>query len=492
MIFVAVVLAILAAFGWFFGTIQGLLRIALGTPLPLLLALIWIGASIATIQRRRSGRTGIRPQVHAIALGLLLVLLDTIAYPIRMTNWAARYESSLARTTVAPESEFLPRRVLPMEVADQFARGAQTDAQFVYGEIHPTLGTAPLNRGRLVWQAASRPNSFIGTWTSGLRSIVEVDADTTKPEVHVYQMDLPVGGEGNINDFALVIHRSIDPLSEVLPPVYDVGARQAIVPLVRTIWGIPRYEGVVVFDAAGNTTKLDWHAAAARYPHLRLYPESLVRWQADAWGSWRSGVMGYFNKRGVLELANIGDNPPPTLLDDPHHAWWVVPMEPVGKSFGLAGLLFVDPSSGNGVFWNTASQNVMSPSLAIGVAEGDPRIAQLKDAAALEPILAIIHGQVNWLVPIAPSSRSQVQSLALVNAHDRSTVVAPTFAQVFAPPSQDACGIVGSGKGGGSAVQPSVGALGTATMSYDQRIAITQRLVTELQAQLDTLRRAVH
>lgn len=489
MIFVAVVLAILAALGWFFGTIQGLLRIALDTPLPLLLGVLWLGASIVTLRRRRRGLGGAAPQVFAIALGLFIFALDAVAYPIRITNWAQRYEHSLTKSNGAPEADFLPRRVLPMEVADQFARGAQADAQFVYGEIHPTLATSPLNRGRLVWQAASRPNSFIGTWTSGLKSIVEVDADTTKPEVHVYQMNLPLGGEGNVNDFALVIHRSIDPFSEVLPPVYDVGARQAIVPLVRTIWGIPRYEGVVVFDAAGNTSKLDWHAAAARYPHLRLYPESLVRWQADAWGTWRSGIMGFFNKRGVLELADIGGNPPPTLLDDPRHAWWVVPMEPVGKSFGLAGLLFIDPSSGHGTFWNTASQNVMSPSRAIGVAEGDPRIAQLKDAAALEPILAIIHSQVNWLVPIAPSSRSQVQSLALVNAHDRSTVVAPTFAQVFAPATQDASGVTGNVRGG--QVQQSLGSPGTTALSYDQRIALTQRLVTELQAQLDTLRKAV-
>ncbi|MGI9090615.1 MAG: hypothetical protein ACR2GG_05885, partial [Gemmatimonadaceae bacterium] len=210
--------------------------------------------------------------------------------------------------------------------------------------------------------------------------------------------------------------------------------------------------------------------------------------------TWRSGIMGHFNKRGVLELADIGGNPPPTLLDDPRHAWWVVPMEPVGRSYGLAGLLFIDPSSGRGIFWNTASQNVMSPSRAIGVAEGDPRIAQLKDAAALEPILAIIHGQVNWLVPIAPSSRSQVQSLALVNAHDRSTVVAPTFAQVFAPPTQDATGLTGGTRAAQVLLQPGTTSgttSGTTVMSYDQRIALTQRLVTELQAQLDTLRRAV-
>lgn len=490
MIFVAIVLAILAALGWFFGFIQGVLRIALDNPLPLILGIIWLGASIVTLRRRKRGLRGVASPVFAIALGIFVFLLDAVAYPIRMTNWAQGYENSLTRTNVAPDTEFLPRRVLPMEVADQFARGAQADAQFVYGEIHPTLATSPLNRGRLVWQAASRPNSFIGTWTSGLKSIVEVDADTTKPEVHVYQMNLPVGGEGNVNDFALVIHRSIDPFSEVLPPVYDVGARQAIVPLVRTIWGIPRYEGVVVFDSAGNTTKLDWHTAAAHYPHLRLYPESLVRWQADAWGTWRSGIMGHFNKRGVLELAEIGGNPPPTLLDDARHAWWVVPMEPVGKSYGLAGLLFIDPSSGRGTFWNTASQNVMSPSRAIGVAEGDPRIAQLKDAAALEPNLAIIHGQVNWLVPIAPSSRSQVQSLALVNAHDRSTIVAPTFAQVFAPPTQDATALTGSARA--AQLQQPGSAPGMATLSYEQRIALTQRLVSELQAQLDTLRRAVH
>lgn len=420
--------------GWLLGFDQAVLRIAVDSPFITAIVLSSALAFLFSLAGRMSA-----PWIGFI---FLLAIVGVVSYPIRMANWAQGYEHALSHRTSAPDTNFLPRRVLPIEVADQFARGAQTDAQYVYGDLQPTLATSPLNKGRLVWQAASQPNSFVGHFTSGLSSIVEVDADTTKRNTTVYPMNLPRGGEGNFNDFALIIHRTIDPIAQVLAPVYDVSRHEAIVPLVHLVWGIPSFHGLVVFDATGTITRLTLAQGVKRYPTLRLYPEELVNWQASKWGAWRSGVSGHFTKKNVLELADIGGNPPPTLLDDTNRATWVVPMEPQGKSYGLAGLLFVDPATGHGTFWNTASQNVISPSQAISIAEGDARVAQLKNSVALEPKLAIIHGQINWLVPIAPANQSQIQSLALVNAHDRSMTVAPTFAQVFAPPTQDAKGLV--------------------------------------------------
>jgi hypothetical protein len=480
-VFIVVLLVCaLGSAGWYMGFVQALLRLALNNPSTALFVtglLLLVIASVVRDRRGSHGRVVERIATACCAVSLILLVM----YPFRITTWAQEYERGTTHTTTAPQRTFLPRRVLPMDVAEQFARGAQNDSRYSYEALHPTVSTVGAVPGRrLVWQAAAQPNSFVGYWSSGVDHIIEVDADTTRPTVQTYPMHLPRGGEGNFNDFQLVIHRSLDPLSEVGPPVYDLAAGVAIVPLVRWVWGVPRFRGLAVFDTAGTATLVSRSDAAARYPHLRLYSEALVRWEAETWTGWRSGFTGRFlTQAGVFEIAEVGDNPPPTLLDNAEQSTWVVPLEPKGQSYGLAGLLFVDPTSGARTWWNTGGTQVVSPSRALGIAMGDMRISQLKDAHPKEPKLAIRDGQIHWLVPIVPSSNSQVQSLVLVNATSREVVVAPTAAQVFAPVAKDAAGVTNAGS-------PSVGSAGSGAGVTAQLRAIQQTLRL-LQAQVDSL-----
>lgn len=88
--------------------------------------------------------------------------------------------------------------------------------------------------------------------------------DTTSPRVQEHRLDLPVGGEGKFNSFALIISRRIAPLDEALPAVYDIARREAVVPLLRTVWGIPCLTGLVVFAQSGEVTRYAWDVAQQR------------------------------------------------------------------------------------------------------------------------------------------------------------------------------------------------------------------------------------
>jgi hypothetical protein len=416
----AVVLAGLAAIGWWLGFVQFWLRVALNSPMAVTsLVLLGVTGARAIITQRVS-----TPLVGATVLAVLAMFVAT---PVRYTTWARTYEQGLRRSETAPFTTIVPGRVLPQSVADQFSRSLQTDPRFVYEDIHPTVSTAPGVAGRLVWQTAVHPNSIGAYFTDGLTMVAEVDADTTSPRVQEHRLDLPVGGEGNFNSFARIIHRHIAPLDRALPPVYDIARREAVVPLLRVVWGIPSMTGLVVFSHTGEVTRYSWQLAQERYPHLRLYPEDLVRWEVETWGRWRQGLMGFFTKREVYKIGSGTGSPPPTLLDDDKQALWVVPLEPKGNSFGLAGVVFVSPVSGERWWWQTTKAGFMSPSRAVQVAVGDPRINSLKNASAFEPKMWLQDGDLSYLVPVGPGDASQVQTLARVNARTRETRVAPAI-----------------------------------------------------------------
>lgn len=416
----AVVLLALAALGWWLGFVQFWLRVALDSPLACALIVLLAIAGIRTIitQRMSWALSG---------LAALVLVTALVARPLRYGAWAREYEAGLKRSESAPFATLVPGRVLPQSVADQFSRSLQTDPRYVYENIHPTVSTAPGVAGRLVWQTAVSPNSIGAYWSDGLSMVAEVDADTTSPRVQEHRLDLPVGGEGNFNSFARIISRRIAPLDRALPPVYDIARREAVVPLLRVVWGIPRMTGLVVFTQAGDVTRYSWEVAQQRYPHLRLYPEDLVRWEVETWGSWRQGLLGFFSKREVYKIGSGTGSPPPTLLDDDERALWVVPLEPKGNSFGLAGVVFVNPVSGERWWWQTTKAGFMSPSRAVQVAVGDPRINSLKNASAFEPKMWLQDGDLSYLVPVGPSDASQVQTLARVNARTRETRVAPAM-----------------------------------------------------------------
>ena len=417
---IGLVLIILAAVGWWLGWVQVWLRVAINSPLATAMIALLLATGAHAVRTRRLS-------VPLVGATLLVLVASAVAAPIRYTAWAKTYEAGLRRSDTAPFATIVPGRVLPQDVADQFSRSLQTDPRYVYEDIHPTVSTAPGIAGRLVWQTAVNPNSLGAYFTNGLSMIAEVDADTTAPRVQEHRLDLPVGGEGNFNSFSRIIHRRIAPLDRTLPPVYDIARREAVVPLVRSVWGIPRMTGLVVFTQSGEVTRYPWQAAQERYPHLRLYPEALVRWEVDTWGDWRQGLLGFFTKREVYEIGSGTGSPPPTLLDDDKHALWTVPLEPKGNSFGLAGVVFVSPVTGERWWWQTTKAGFMSPSRAVKVAVGDPRINSLKNASAFEPKMWLQNGELSYLVPVGPSDASQVQTLARVNARTRETRVAPAI-----------------------------------------------------------------
>jgi hypothetical protein len=429
------VLALLAlalvALGWWLGWVQFWLRVGLDSPLAVTLVALMLatGVHAAFTQRLSKSLAG---ATLFVAVGM------AVALPLRYTAWAKAYEQGLHAGEKAPFATIVPGRVLPQDVADQFSRSLQTDPRYVYEDIHPTVSTAPGVAGRLVWQTAVHPNSIGAYFSNGLSMVAEVDADTTAPRVKEHRLDLPVGGEGNFNSFARIIHRHIAPLDRALPPAYDIGRREAVVPLVRSVWGIPRMTGLVVFTQSGEVTRYPWTAAQERYPHLRLYPEALVRWEVDKWGDWRQGITGFFSKREVYEIGSGTGSPPPTLLDDDERALWVVPLEPKGNSFGLAGVIFVSPVSGERWWWQTTKAGFMSPSRAVKVAVGDPRINSLKNASAFEPKMWLQDGELSYLVPVGPGDASQVQTLARVNARTRETRVAPAISLLMDGVAQSA------------------------------------------------------
>ncbi len=421
---VALVAAVLAALGWWLGWVQFWLRVTLDSPLAVGLMALLVATALHAAGTKRVSRP-------LLGVTLLVLVAIVVAPPLRYTAWARQYEAGLRRGEVAPFATIVPGRVLPQDVADQFSRSLQTDPRYVYEDIHPTVSTAPGTAGRLVWQTAVSPNSVGAYFTDGLSMVAEVDADTTAPRVQEHRLELPVGGEGNFNSFARIIHRGIAPFDRTLPPVYDVARHEAVVPLVRSVWGIPRMTGLVVFAQSGEVTRYPWAAAQERYPHLRLYPEDLVRWEVDTWGDWRQGLLGFFTKREVYEIGSGTGSPPPTLLDDRAQALWAVPLEPKGNSFGLAGVVFVSPVSGERWWWQTAKAGFMSPSRAVQVAVGDPRINSLKNASAFEPKMWLQDGELSYLVPVGPGDASQVQTLARVNARTRETRVAPAISLLF-------------------------------------------------------------
>jgi hypothetical protein len=432
---IGVLLLGLGAIGWWLGFVQLWLRVALDSPLAVTLVVLVMVTGLHTMLRERLSPV----LVGAI---VLVCVAMVVAVPLRYTAWADQYEAGLRSSEVAPFATLVPGRVLPQDVADQFSRSLQTDPRYVYEEIHPTVSTAPGVAGRLVWQTAVHPNSIGAYFTSGLQMVAEVDADTTSPRVQEHRLDLPVGGEGNLNSFKRIIHRRIAPLDRALPPVYDVARREAVVPLVRSVWGIPRLTGLVVFTQSGEVTRYPWSVAQERYPHLRLYPEALVRWEVDTWGDWRQGLMGFFSKREVYKVGSGTGSPPPTLLDDDEQALWVVPLEPKGNSFGLAGVIFVSPVTGERWWWQTTKAGFMSPSRAVQVAVGDPRINSLKNATAFEPKMWLQDGELSYLVPVGPGDASQVQTLARVDARSRETRVAPAMSLLMDGVAQGASALM--------------------------------------------------
>jgi hypothetical protein len=435
------VLLLLAALGWWMGWVQFWLRVALDSPLAVVWVLLLLGLALHMAWTKRLSR---------LLLGacVLLPIAAVVAVPLRYTAWADAYEEGLRRSEDAPFATIVPGRVLPQDVADQFSRSLQTDPRYVYEDIHPTVSTAPGVAGRLVWQTAVRPNSIGAFFSNGLSMVAEVDADTTSPRVQEHRLDLPVGGEGNFNSFARIIHRRIAPLDRALPPVYDVARREAVVPLVRSVWGIPRLTGLVVFTQGGAVTREPWSVAQERYPHLRLYPEALVRWEVDTWGDWRQGLLGFFTKREVYKIGSGTGSPPPTLLDDDEQALWVAPLEPKGNSFGLAGVIFVSPVSGERWWWQTTKAGFMSPSRAVQVAVGDPRINALKNATAFEPKMWLQDGELSYLVPVGPGDASQVQTLARVDAKTRETRVAPAMSLLMDGVAQGASALMAQDSSG--------------------------------------------
>jgi hypothetical protein len=409
-----------AAIGWWLGVVQFVLRVGLNSPMAVAVVVLGLATGLYVIITERLSTS-------LLGATVLVFVVSLVALPLRYTAWAKRYEEGLRRSETAPFATLVPARVLPQDVAAQFSRSLQTDPRYVYDDIHPTVSTAPGVAGRLVWQTAVQPNSIGAYFTSGLSMVAEVDADTTAPRVQEHRLDLPAGGEGNFNSFARIIARSIAPLDRALPPVYDIARREAVVPLVRSVWGIPRMTGLVVFAQSGEVARYPWDVAQQRYPHLRLYPEDLVRWEVETWSAWRQGLMGFFSKREVYKIGSGTGSPPPTLLDDSTQALWVVPLEPKGRSFGLAGVIFVSPVSGARWWWQTTKAGFMSPSRAVQVAVGDPRINSLKNASAFEPKMWLQDGELSYLVPVGPGDASQVQTLARVNARTRETRVAPAI-----------------------------------------------------------------
>lgn len=467
---VALGLALVGA-GWWFGTVQEFLRFLINWPG---FAVALVGALVVAVGISSFSRTTRWRGIAIIAVGALI----GCAYLIRLSLWATAFDRRLGESTQPPDSTFLPRRVLPWYVADQFARRSLTDSRYVLGSLQPTM--AP--DGRLVWQAALVPNSLGTYFTRGVSEVIEVDADTTRPDVRRIPIQLPRGGEGNFMSFYRLIARTIAPLSEMQEPVYDTHARTALVPLIRWIWGIPSFHAVVRFDSVGQVAVLTPLEAARQHPHLRLVPEAMVYWQASRWGDWRRGLFGPITKRGLLEIAGLGNAPRPILLDNRQRASWVVPMEPQGQSFGLAGVLFVDAQTGAVRWWNTADQSVQSPSQAVRVAADDPRIALLKNSVPAEPKLGILGGRVHYLVPILPASGSQVQKLAVVDATSSRTTLGDSYDEVWGSVRQ-----VESANDIRSTAPSDV----PTSQRLAERIESMARTISALQAQLDSLRALV-
>jgi len=316
-------------------------------------------------------------------------------------------------------------RYLPMEVAETYGKNKVQESEIVLGNFEPII----YNDGKLDWVAPRIPNGFWRSLLSQADGFALIKSDGSVKMVNqtmTYGEGMYV--EDNIFwqlhfkkyfvDVPEIYYTYDESTKEVLGVAPYLGYKMDY-PIMMPYW-----EGVFVFHSNGKIEEFTPEQAQA-LPYLkgqRIFPEDLAKLQVESW-AYKYGAWTYwFDNRDKIQIPNIhnSSNQMPYLIPTSNGPKWFVATEPVGSSYGVFKIFFVDAHSGLFEIYELPKDSAL-----IGPNRGWEYIKSARsdikwgNITILEPRPVVNKGTLYWMVSLTSVSESGYGSVGetfLVNA----------------------------------------------------------------------------
>ncbi|MFD1634544.1 ABC transporter permease [Haloplanus ruber] len=432
-----IVLAVLAAAGWYFRPwLHGIVYAVYTTPI-LPLALLVAGGVVYALRRRT---TLVGPQAVLAVFLLVLVVGSGITGLLAGERLG---KSTLDAATTADsldETNSQMPRVVPKSVAARYASNTLNFPQYRISGSDVTV-----NNGTPYWSYALAPDGAYNHFTKRQHGTVLIDMTQQNAEVRTVTDDLERGiGPAFYNNYRFELLKRGQYLVDYGDPfmVVNEGEQYIAVPYttptfhwVPLPYTTPEWGGVALIDSDGNVEDLS-PAEARSHSALeeqRLYPSALAR-KKVATTKYRRGIVNTFTSHeDEIEVAPVpgANNDQPFLVFTEDGPEYIVAVEPYGEAQGLKEVWTVDSRTGDYEMY-TPDRSLFGARKATDYVRQAARTTDWNRFSPSEPIPVVVDGQLYWQVRVVPSDSSGIAYIAFVNARSSDVREVSTTREVVA------------------------------------------------------------
>ncbi|MBE3599731.1 MAG: hypothetical protein IMX02_13450 [Limnochordaceae bacterium] len=359
---------------------------------------------------------------------MLMVLLPLASLWLRYAE--------LARTTEYRPIDRLPEsaeqiRVMPVEVAERYARDSLQTPQYTVGR----QALVPVE-GRLSWEFLLVPSGAVIKGLLPAGGVAVVDATTQEKNTRLIQQPMrPAEGIYLTDNLWWQAYRRRYFVSGE-KPFYVPGADGRIwtvAPAIgwrhRWAWGVwytvPYFAGAFVASPEGRVSfvraeQLPAHPVAGG---TRVFPEQLARWIAEAYAYRRGIVNALFIHQDQVKVTDVsrGEDGPvnrqPFLMTTRQGMKWFVSAEPYGRSRGIFKVFLVDAVNGQTEMLSLAAdQTLTGPTRAIDYVRRANPLVDWSGFEIIEPLPFVRDGVLYWKVVVMPKDAAGIAYQAFVDS----------------------------------------------------------------------------
>lgn len=374
-----------------------------------------------------------------IVAGIVFVVMGIFVGPIAsgvyaQTDMANQMQSNADTLETLPNTSKTHVRVLPRQVADNYAESSMQKPQF-----RLTESDIAYNDGKYTWSYGVVPDNFMVALTGNQNGAMYVDMGRDNKQTTINEVSFRTG-RGQIW-FDSYSYRSVlhNPLVEhrwgtvfnandngesyIAHSTLKHNWKFRLLPIPQ-LYAVPAHATVEVMDPSGHIETLSPEEAhnAEKLNGQNFYPYSLAMFKVNSMKYKHGAINKWFYKEDVLEVASLPDggnnwplSVPTQTPDSSPELTYFVATEPTGSGSGVYEVWVFDGQTGEaGVQQYSESQ--IGPQKAIDFVERQPQINRLSSAKSVGPVPVVKDDTLYWHVKVIPENENGVIYTAFVNA----------------------------------------------------------------------------
>ena len=415
---------------WFHGIVMSFYRNPTIIYLFVILAGILIYSSRKKFVREPTRRNVSLGGIFAVAI-LSLVVISVLSGALSNTALYKEYHPTQVSNELDLSSSKI--RILPKLTAYRYAVDTIEYARYTLGWSHLTV-----RDGTPVWGFFIIPD---GAWNAIRlkdKGVLFVDMNTTQARMERIENELQIGPGMQIFDNLewnlYKKHYLID--LDIPRALYYEDKIYIVVPYIsysfRVFYTVPKWGGVLIVDEEGNVEDLTPEEAVKdeRLKDFPVFPELLTRKIVHAQNYWKESALSniknlwlhHENQIEIIDVSGQGNRQPFLVIANDGKEYWMVAVEPYGRSHGLAAIFLIDAQTGemSQVKFETP---LTGPVKAIDYVKKALPTFDWSQFMAVEPIPIFLNGELWWRVAIIPGTGSGVAKIAFVNAETKEVQI---------------------------------------------------------------------